>query len=192
VNLHPRTVVTRLAALLAAGVVLGAGFAAGSAVAGGGNAGPEIHACARDSQRSNAFLRLVNDPSECGPNEISVSWNEAGPAGAQGPAGPDGPGVLFVVVDAADGSLVTTSPGAGVVSAQKTSTGVYEVLFDHDITFCARWVVFGPRSPGFTYAATQNVADAGEFPVQRKAIFLAYDPAGNLADAHFAILVSCP
>ncbi len=46
-----------------------------------------LHACAWPSW---GLLRLVDDPSECRPNERAVSWNVAGTPGEPGPQGTPG------------------------------------------------------------------------------------------------------
>jgi hypothetical protein len=46
-----------------------------------------IHGCYK---KNNGQLRIVDDPSECNPSEISMFWNQAGPQGPQGEAGTDG------------------------------------------------------------------------------------------------------
>jgi hypothetical protein len=47
-----------------------------------------IHGC---YQKINGQLRIVNDPGECRPPEISIFWNKVGPQGPPGPTGPTGP-----------------------------------------------------------------------------------------------------
>jgi hypothetical protein len=47
-----------------------------------------IHGCYK---KNNGQLRIVNDPGECRPPEISIFWNKAGPEGPPGPTGPTGP-----------------------------------------------------------------------------------------------------
>jgi hypothetical protein len=47
-----------------------------------------INACYYEG---DGYLRYVSSPSECGFDEISVSWNQVGPIGLTGPQGPVGP-----------------------------------------------------------------------------------------------------
>ena len=68
------------AALLTAGTFVGLGFAQG------GSDGV-INACAFDRF---GWLRLVDDPLECGRHETPISWNTQGPPGPQGEPGPPG------------------------------------------------------------------------------------------------------
>jgi Collagen triple helix repeat (20 copies) len=46
-----------------------------------------IQACAK----ANGDLRIVSAPSDCKPQEASLSWAVVGPKGDQGPTGPAGP-----------------------------------------------------------------------------------------------------
>jgi hypothetical protein len=48
-------------------------------------------------KKQNGQLRIVNNPSDCRPSEVAISWNLIGPkgdkgdTGLQGPEGPPGP-----------------------------------------------------------------------------------------------------
>ncbi len=42
-------------------------------------------------KKVNGQLRIVKDPGQCRPAEVSIFWNQVGPQGPPGPQGPQGP-----------------------------------------------------------------------------------------------------
>jgi hypothetical protein len=47
-----------------------------------------IHGCYK---KNNGQLRIVNNPSQCNPSEVPISWNQVGLQGPEGPQGEPGP-----------------------------------------------------------------------------------------------------
>lgn len=47
-----------------------------------------IHGCYK---KNNGQLRIVNNPSQCNPSEVPISWSQVGPQGPEGPQGEPGP-----------------------------------------------------------------------------------------------------
>ena len=42
-------------------------------------------------KKNNGQLRIVENPGQCRPSELPISWNQVGPQGPAGPQGPEGP-----------------------------------------------------------------------------------------------------
>jgi len=116
----------------------------------------------------------------------------AGPAGAAGPAGPkgdkgDSATGMWAVVDN-NGTLIRNK---GVTSSQKLATGMYQVVFNSDVTGCSYQATVGSAGNATTLvvgqadvAQRQNVANAVEV--------WTLNSAGNaLADRSFHVAVFC-
>ena len=67
---------------LVVGVLMGAAFSAGMALASHDE--NVIHACVRNA---TGAARIVDDPSSCGASESPIEWSIQGPEGPQGPPG---------------------------------------------------------------------------------------------------------
>jgi hypothetical protein len=99
---------------------------------------------------------------------------------------------VFVNIDGTTGGIIVQSEGAGALSSQRTSTGVYEIVFDHDMTYCARWIGFAPVSGPHLYTTAQGVVQPEDFPVQAKMTIVIYDITGQQDDATFGLQLICP
>lgn len=88
-------------------------------------------------------------------SELQGAQGPQGPAGPQGPQGPPGPqGEPATRLWGSVDSVGIPRGGSGVIDAQKTSTGVYDVIFDRDISACARLITTGfPISGGSALTA---------------------------------------
>ena len=190
------TFVVRLVGWLAIAALVVVAISAGLAFAAGGQPpGGTIHACARDGERTGGFLRLVSSEDDCRAHEVALSWNTQGvpgPAGPAGQQGPPGPAPVFVNIDGATGAIIVQSESAGALSSQRTGPGGYEIVFDHDVTHCPRWVGFGPVSGPHLYATAQGTVAPEDFPVQAKMTVVIYDLTGSYDDASFSLQLICP
>jgi hypothetical protein len=81
---------TRLALACLSALTIGTGVALATGAVGNPFVGSDgtLGACA---QKQVGLVRLLQAGQSCLPSELSVSWNQRGPAGATGPAGPKGP-----------------------------------------------------------------------------------------------------
>jgi len=113
----------------------------------------------------------------------------AGPAGAAGPAGPTGPAgaaatALWASIDN-NGTLVRNK---GATSAQKNSTGLYQVVFNQDVTGCSYQATLG----GPTTTLFQGQVTASQLPAVNGGVrVLTQNSAGTPADASFFVAVFC-
>jgi len=86
---------------------------------------------------SNAVTNAKIANGTIQPADLSAAAKTAGPQGPPGPTGPSGPAgapatALWASVDVV-GNLVRNK---GAASAQRTATGVYQVVFSQDVTGC--------------------------------------------------------
>jgi hypothetical protein len=124
------------------------------------------------------------------PGDLSASAKTAGPAGPQGPPGPAGPpgaaaAAGWASIDA-NGTLVRNK---GAASAQKNSTGQFQVIFNQDVTGCAYLATSG--GPG----TSSSVADVGvgqlaNVPAGVRVTVL-NAATGTLQDTPFFVAVFC-
>lgn len=80
-RLPPKAVAAGLAVAL---FVAGAAYAGISAL----TVSDVITAC---KSEANGQIRVVDNASQCRPQEVAITWNTEGPAGPPGPPGPPGP-----------------------------------------------------------------------------------------------------
>jgi hypothetical protein len=110
----------------------------------------------------------------------------AGPAGPQGPAGPAGAVTSRWAVMNASGSLARSG---GTTSAGRLGLGVYEVIFNANVTECAFVASVGETGSGATqtgYAATtRRSGNANGVRVDTRSA------NGGLADRPFHLVVVC-
>src|SRR5437868_11212664 len=80
----------RLALACLSALTIGTGVALATGAVGNPFVGSDgtLGACA---QKQVGLVRLLQAGQSCLPSELSVSWNQRGPAGATGAAGPRGP-----------------------------------------------------------------------------------------------------
>ncbi len=138
----------------------------------------------------------------CKPNESLTQWSETGPAGPQGepgPEGPAGPGALWANVRS-DGALLQHSDG---VSASKLRTGVYRVVFPHDVTGCAMSISASQYLGTGIIGINPNAIDPpdlshgffsvyGDLSTANSMIVGERDTSGALVDGPFSIVMICP
>lgn len=110
----------------------------------------------------------------------------AGPAGPQGPAGPAGGVTSRWAVMNASGSIARSS---GTTSAGRLGTGVYEVIFNTDVTGCAFVASVGETgsaSPPAGYAeTTRRSGNANAVRVETRS------GTAALTDRPFHLVVAC-
>ena len=179
--------VTKFAAVAGAALALSAGSIAGAALV---TSDTEITACV---QQPLGNVRIVSGAGDCRNAETAVTWSRTGPAG---PAGPQGPGFEFVNISASTGQIFTQTPGVGAVAGTKASTGIYFIDYDHDLTFCPRFVVIAAAAGPRFYTAGQSVipgdAAPGEGLTQRRMVVHTYGPDGQPADTLVTLHTQCP
>ena len=197
---------TRFAAIAGAAVVLSAGSIAGAALV---TSETEITACVR---QPSGEVRIVSGAGDCRNAETAVAWGRTGPAGPAGvagpagpqgptgpagPTGPQGPGFEFVNISASTGQILTATAGAGALVGTRASTGIYFIDYEHDLTFCPRFVVIAAASGPRFYTAGQTIIP-GE-PIfgepgftQRRMAIETYGPDGAHADTFFTLHTQCP
>jgi hypothetical protein len=93
---------------------------------------------------------------------------------------------LFAVVDA-NGSL---QRGFRAVSAQRFSTGQYEVVFNHNVSRCAYVAAIGD-SGNNTIPPPGEIVVVGRFGDEDAVFIATYDSNGNPRDRGFHLAVSC-
>lgn len=92
--------------------------------------------------------------------------------------------VLFAVVNA-DGGLVR---GLGATTANRLSTGMYQVVFDQDVTGASCVGTVGlPGSTGLAPAG--QIAVAGRTGIPNAVFVTTFDSAGSSADRPFHLAV---
>lgn len=100
-------------------------------------------------------------------------------------------------ISATTGQILTETAGVGALTGTKASTGVYIIDYEHDLTFCPRFVVIASASGPRFYTAGQGVVP-GDPPLgeagfaQRRMIVRTYGPDGSDADAFFTLHTQCP
>jgi hypothetical protein len=102
-----------------------------------------------------------------------------------------------VNISATTGQILTQTGGAGAVTGTKPSTGIYVIDYDHDLTFCPRFVVIAAASgPRFDTAGQGVVPGDPPFGepgfTQRRMIVHTYGHDGERADAFFTLHTQCP
>jgi hypothetical protein len=138
-----------------------------------------------------------------GPAGEQGNIGPAGPAGSQGPTGPAGPPgpatrIGFVTISATSGQILNQGQGARALTGTKLSTGVYAIDYDHDLTFCARWVVIVSASGPRMYTAGQGVVPGEptdpsdpDFAQRRMGVHT-YNADGERTDTFFTLYTHCP
>jgi len=141
---------SRAASIVAAGV-LTASIVGGVAYAAVPDSSGVYSGC---YQKNSGALRVIDPSSEsCKSNEILITWNRVGPAGAQGPVGPAGPqGVPGPQGTPGPGSVTQVNTGAGLTGGPITTSGT--------ISVAPGGITTGLLAPG---AATQ-AASVSEHP----------------------------
>ena len=137
-----------------------------------------------------------------GPAGITGTAGPTGATGASGPVGATGPAGAsaffeFVNISASTGEILSETPGAGAIVGMKLGAGLYAIDYNHDLTFCPRFVVIASASGPRFYTAGQGVVPGDPpFPgpgfTQRRMIVHTYGPDGSDADAFFTLHTQCP
>jgi hypothetical protein len=117
---------------------------------------------------------------------------EGGPGEPEPSAGPSAAAerdncacTLFAVINA-NGTLVR---GLGVASAQRLANGVYEVIFNRNISRCAYVATMGDPGTGVGPPGEIGVASRGGNP---NGVFVTtYNSGGILADRPYHLAVHC-
>jgi hypothetical protein len=143
---------------------------------------PTVHtACAAPGSTSP-----IGCPGTQGPQGPAGANGAPGPAGPRGPAGPAGAPAttLWAVVDATG----TVNRGSRVTSAARLGGGVYEVIFNRDVTNCAYIGAVG--DPGF--GAAFGFFSASRRGGKANGIFIeTANTTGTIADEPFHVAVFC-
>jgi hypothetical protein len=179
-------------------------------IAAAQDGGTVIRACINNGSGS---VKIIGQSDTCQNNERLLEWNQQGiqgpagpqgpkgdtgaqgPAGPQGPRGPQGPAFEFVGIASSDGHILLQTSGAGALTGRKDGPGDYSIDFDHDLTFCPRFVNVDELR---FHRESQRLAE-GDPPVgsqdyrgQREMRVQFWDRNGNPADAFFTLNLQCP
>jgi hypothetical protein len=128
-----------------------------------------------------------------GPEGPAGQPGPEGPAGQRGPEGPPGPGFEFLTISATTGQILQQTADAGALSGTKLATGIYAIDYDHDLTFCPRFVVIAAASGPRFHTEGQTFTPGDDFDAsgQRRMIVHTYGPNGTDADALFTLHTQC-
>jgi len=114
----------------------------------------------------------------------------AGPAGAAGPAGPAGPAGAVTKLTAVVNASGSLARSQGTTSAGHVGTGLYEVIFNQNVTACTYVASIGNPTPGALtpYGMISVVPRNGNANGVGVATL---NTAGAAADLPFHLIVVC-
>ncbi|MEP7223955.1 MAG: hypothetical protein ABI783_03225 [Actinomycetota bacterium] len=110
-----------------------------------------------------------------------------GAAGAAGPAGPAGVVTRLTAVANASGSLARSQ---GTTSAGRVGLGLYEVIFNQDVTGCTYVATIGNPTAGAALPTGHAVVVPRSGNANGVGV-ATFDAAGTLADRPFHLIVVC-
>jgi hypothetical protein len=124
------------------------------------------------------------------PADLSSAAKTAGPPGPPGPTGPSGPaGAPATALWASVNDTGTLVRNRGVASAQRNTTGQYQVIFNQDVTGCIYQVTPGGPTVGLSVAEVT----AGQLPAVAAGVQVwITNPAGTaFQNSAFYLAVFC-
>jgi hypothetical protein len=126
-----------------------------------------------------------------GPAGAAGPQGEPGPAGPPGPQGPKGdPGDPTTTLWAAHGADGALGRASGVASASRLDAGVYEVVFDRDVTGCVYVATIASGDPAMTGLRGQ-VSTVGGGHEGKGVRIETQTSAGTNVDRPFHLAVVC-
>ncbi len=143
----------------------------------------------RTSLLAAAACVLISGPVAAATEETQPP--PTGPAPAAKPLAPDGTRGMALMSAAVrvSGTTATLVRGSGVTSITRIGAGLYQVIFDRDVTQCFYVATIGDPFQGNSPQGFIDVAARGG---NANGVFIeTHDPSNALADRSFQLLVFC-